>query len=66
MGDEPTPMRELLFEVFEQSSGKKYKIYTDGWIEGFEKQAWVANWYQSLLAREIATYALDNRAEGST
>lgn len=42
----------LIFKIVEPGSGRTYRIYADGRIEGFAADAWVANHFP-LLARQV-------------
>lgn len=47
-GKDPAPAEEL-FKIVERESGKTYRIFTNGRIEGFPDGYWISNRYPALL-----------------
>ena len=41
-------MRTLLFKVIDPNNDHEYKIFTDGYTEGFPAGAWVFNYFPLL------------------
>lgn len=59
MGD--AKYREILFEVWTgPTAEKRYRIYANGQIEGFDDDARVINGYPLLVTRALRRYASAN------
>ncbi len=49
--------RNLIFEINERDTGKQYRIYSNGEIEGFSDDAWVINHHGATVLELDATKA---------
>lgn len=50
-------MKQELFRVVEQESGKVFRLFTDGSTDGFEPSAIIFNYFPALLAAASMSHA---------